>query len=427
MKILFIEWASFGNEDIKEAFTAEGHTFVCFPFSNKDGRQDKEIEAALSGVLHRETPDAVFSFNFFPVISQVCKKEAVRYISWIYDSPYVMLYSYTAVNPCNEIYVFDRELYMEFHNAGIQTVRYMPMAANTARLDNIRPAGSDGSVCRNFSDDSNATVCRDFSTDSDACTSHNTAAACKDRNPVNFPAQLPMLYDISFVGSLYTEQHNFYDRMTNLSAYAKGYLEALMAAQMKVQGYNFIQESLSPIMDDLYKALPMDPNPDGVESREYLYAQYVINRKITGLERFDLLSAVTQHHTLDLFTHDTSVTMENLRNHGTADYYRQMPLIFKQSRINLNISLRSIKSGIPLRAFDIMGSGGFLLSNFQTDFLEHFVPGEDYVYYESKEDLLSKIDYYLSHEDERACIAQNGHDKVATEHTFRHRVREMLA
>ena len=196
---------------------------------------------------------------------------------------------------------------------------------------------------------------------------------------------------------------------------------------MKVQGYNFIQESLSPIMDDLYKALPMDPNPDGVESREYLYAQYVINRKITGLERFDLLSAVTQHHTLDLFTHDTSVTMENLRNHGTADYYRQMPLIFKQSRINLNISLRSIKSGIPLRAFDIMGSGGFLLSNFQTDFLEHFVPGEDYVYYESKEDLLSKIDYYLSHEDERACIARNGHDKVAAQHTFRHRVREMLA
>ncbi len=415
MKILFIEWASFGNEDIKEAFTAEGHTFVCFPFSNKDGRQDKEIEAALSGVLHRETPDAVFSFNFFPLISQVCKKEAVRYISWIYDSPYVMLYSYTAVNPCNEIYVFDRVLYMEFHNAGIQTVRYMPMAANTARLDNMQPAGPDSSVCRDFSDDSNAS------------DSRHIAAACDDRNPVNFPEHFPMLYDISFVGSLYTEQHNFYDRMTTLSAYTKGYLEALMAAQMKVQGYNFIQESLSPIMDDLYKALPMDPSPDGVESREYLYAQYVINRKITGLERFDLLSAITQHHTLDLFTHDTTVTMKNLRNHGTADYYRQMPLIFKQSRINLNISLRSIKSGIPLRAFDIMGSGGFLLSNYQADFLEHFLPGEDYVYYESKEDLLARIDYYLQHDKERADIARNGHDKVAAGHTFRHRIREMLA
>ena len=377
MKILFIEWASFGNADIKEAFIAEGHTLACFPFSNRDGRQDAEIETELSGILHSETPDLVFSFNYFPVISQVCKKEAVRYISWIYDSPYVMLYSYTAMNPCNTIYVFDKELYMEFHNAGIQTVRYLPMAANVDRLDRI--------------------------------------------------TRLPLLYDISFVGSLYTEQHNFYERMTSLSDYAKGYLEALMAAQMKVQGYNFIQESLAPVMEDLYKALPMDPNPDGVESREYLYAQYVVNRKITGLERADLLTAVASRHVLDLFTHDTGFTLENLRNHGTADYYSQMPLIFKQSRINLNISLRSITSGIPLRAFDIMGSGGFLLSNFQADFLDEFVPGEDFVYYESKDDLLYKIDYYLNHEEERTAIARSGHDKVAAGHTFRHRVREMLS
>ena len=390
MKILFIEWASFGNEDIKEAFTAEGHTLACFPFSNKDGRKDAEIETELTRMLNTETPDVVFSFNYFPVISQVCKKEGIKYISWIYDSPYVMLYSYTAVNPCNVIYVFDKELYLEFHNAGIHTVHYMPMAANIQRLDRM--------------------------------TSTKPLTA-----PADSYGDIPFLYNVSFVGSLYTEQHNFYDRMKNLSDYSKGYLEALMAAQMKIQGYNFIQESLAPVMDDLYKALPMDPNPDGVESREYLYAQYVINRKITGLERVELLQAVTSRHTLDLFTHDTAFVADHLRNHGTIDYYRQMPYVFKQSRINLNISLRSIRSGIPLRAFDIMGSGGFLLSNFQADFLDEFVPGEDFVYYESKADLLSKIDYYLNDEDERAAIARSGHDKLAAGHTFRHRVREMLS
>ena len=104
-----------------------------------------------------------------------------------------------------------------------------------------------------------------------------------------------------------------------------------------------------------------------------------------------------------------------------------MPLVFKQSRINLNISLRSIKSGIPLRAFDIMGSGGFLLSNYQEDFLENFTPGVDFEYYESEEDLLRKIDYYLTHEEERIAIAKNGHDKVAAAHTYRDRVREMLS
>ncbi|MBD5444468.1 MAG: glycosyltransferase [Lachnospiraceae bacterium] len=382
VKILYIEWASFGNEDMKEAFTKEGHTLVCLPFSNKDTRRDEVVEAEIASTLHLEVPDVVFSFNYFPLISNVCKKENIRYISWIYDSPYVKLYSYTAINPCNTIYVFDKELYLEFHNAGINTVHYMPMAANVERLDRLKPNKSG-----------------------------------KDPE---------FLYDISFVGSLYTEKHNFYDRMTNLSDYARGYLDAVMAAQMQIQGYNFVQTSISPIIGDLQKALPMEPNPDGVETIEYLYAQYVINRKITGIERIDLISEITKKHTFDLFTHDPNFQMPNLNNRGRVDNYQEMPLVFKQSKINLNISLRSIKSGIPQRAFDIMGSGSFLISNYQNDFLDYFTPGEDFDIYDSKTDLINKIDYYLSHDDERMAIARNGHDKIAIAHTYCHRVREML-
>lgn len=400
MKIVFMEWNSFGNKDIKEAFAAEGHKVINYLFANKDGRRDDELEKDLASLLRREVPDAVFSFNYFPVISNVCKKEDVRYISWIYDSPYVMLYSYTVINPCNVIYVFDKELYMEFHNAGIQTVRYMPMAVNTDRLDMVTATNTNHPA-----DAMAAETDTPFHSDSSDCA---------------------YLYNVSFVGSLYTEEHNFFDRMTTLSDYTKGYLDAIMSAQMKIQGYNFIQESLSPIMDDLYQALPMDPNPDGVESKEYLYAQYVINRKITGLERTELIRAVTERFHFDLFTPNKGFTLPNLTNHGTVDFYEQMPLVFKRSKINLNISLRSIKSGIPLRAFDIMGSGGFLLSNFQADFLDYFVPGEDFVYYESKEDLVNKVDYYLNNEEERIAIAASGHDKIAANHTFRHRVREML-
>ena len=85
-----------------------------------------------------------------------------------------------------------------------------------------------------------------------------------------------------------------------------------------------------------------------------------------------------------------------------------------------------MKGGVPLRAIDIMGCGGFLLSNFQSGFLDYFVPGEDFVYFENKEDLLYKIDYYLEHEEERQAIARSGHHKVRAGHTFRHRVKEMF-
>ena len=101
------------------------------------------------------------------------------------------------------------------------------------------------------------------------------------------------------------------------------------------------------------------------------------------------------------------------------------PYVYKNSKINLNMSLRSIKSGIPLRAFDIMGAGGFLLSNYQTDFFDLFIPGDDFAFYDSQKDLLDKLHYYLQNEQERIQMAASAHDKIAREHSFVHRIKEM--
>ena len=96
------------------------------------------------------------------------------------------------------------------------------------------------------------------------------------------------------------------------------------------------------------------------------------------------------------------------------------------SKINLNISLKSIKTGIPLRAFDIMGSGGFLLTNYQQELFEYFSPDEDFVYYNTYEDLIGKVEYYLSHERERMEIMRSGTEKVLREHTMKMRAEEMI-
>ena len=69
-----------------------------------------------------------------------------------------------------------------------------------------------------------------------------------------------------------------------------------------------------------------------------------------------------------------------------------------------------------------MGSGGFLLTNYQEDYLEYFVPDEDFVYYEDYADLVRKARYYLEHEEERVQIARNGYEKVKKYHTYKERV-----
>lgn len=386
MKILFMEWKSFGNEDLIAAFQELGHTVELLPFSNKEVHHNEELETELAQKIRASAPNFVFSFNYFPIISLACKKADVRYVSWIYDSPYVLMYSYTIIYPGNYIFVFDKSVYEEFHSAGIPTVHYLPMAANVERLQAMNNfSGFQASIWKNES-------------------------------------------DIAFVGSLYTEKHQFYQRLDGITPYTRGYLEGIMAAQKQVQGYNFIQEILPQnIIEDMMRVLPMQPDPTSVESVEYLYAQYVINRQITATERAELLSLIGQKHSYDLYTPDKSLQLPGCINHGPVDYYDMAPYVFKSARINLNISLRSIASGMPLRIFDILGAGGFLLTNFQADFLDYFTPDEDYVYYESKQDLLDKIEYYLSHEEERAAIAQNGLAKITAAHTYKHRVAEILS
>ena len=111
-----------------------------------------------------------------------------------------------------------------------------------------------------------------------------------------------------------------------------------------------------------------------------------------------------------------------MTNRGPIDYYNDMPYVFRGSKINLNTTLRSIKTGIPLRVWDIMGNGGFLLTNYQEELLEYFEPDKDFVYYTDYEDLCEKVEYYLEHEEERKRIAASGCSKVRNQHTFQQRL-----
>ncbi len=49
--------------------------------------------------------------------------------------------------------------------------------------------------------------------------------------------------------------------------------------------------------------------------------------------------------------------------------------VFYSSKININMTLRSIESGVPLRIIDIMSIGGFVMSNNQEEIPELFEEG----------------------------------------------------
>ena len=103
-----------------------------------------------------------------------------------------------------------------------------------------------------------------------------------------------------------------------------------------------------------------------------------------------------------------------------------MNAVFRNSHLNLCPTLKSIASGIPLRALDIMGAGGVLFSNYQPELAESFVDGEDLIMYESIEDALDKADYYLKNKEGLAQIAQRAKEKARKKFSYDDRIKTIL-
>jgi len=94
--------------------------------------------------------------------------------------------------------------------------------------------------------------------------------------------------------------------------------------------------------------------------------------------------------------------------------------IFNQTKINLNLSnaSRGEINQIKGRDFEIPGCGGFMITSHMEDLSEYFSIGKEIITYNSISDLIEKIKYYLTHDDEREEIRRNGYLRVLNEHTY---------
>ncbi len=389
MKVILIDWNAYGNADIEETFKKRGYDIrKCAFDQHASSDKKKMLLDDLRDAVTSYRPDYVFSYHYFPDISNVCEAEDTPYISWVYDSPVFDLYSPTVLNRVNRIFMFDRGVCDEFEAGGIPTVHYMPLGAV------IRSADGHAS--------------------SDAASAGTEAKYNSD---------------VTFIGSLYSEpKHRLYDKFASVPPYVHGYLDAIIEAQKHLYGVNILEKFITPEIEaEMQKAYPTDPNSANIMSPAKLYSQFVLSRQVTAIERREILEMLGSHKAghVNLYTHDKSLSIQGIRNNGPVNYGPEMYRIFASSRINLNITLRSILTGIPLRALDIMSCGGFLLSNYQEELCEYFVPGEDFDYYEDYEDLMKKTEYYLSHDKERRDMALSAQNKIRTDHTLSARLDAM--
>lgn len=385
MKILFYRYGSICEPDVMETLEQMGHQVdeLSEEMTNKQF-SDKERIALISMALKKQKYDVVFSINFFPIVSDVCNIFKIPYASWIVDCPVMELYAYAVRNPWNRIFIFDYAMYQEFAEENPACVFYMPLGANYNRLDQV-------------------------------------ISTITKEEKIKYSAE------VSFVGSLYTEKCP-YNSFKDDHTYLKGYLDGIIKAQQKIYGYNFLEECITDdILYEFKDKVPFYCFTERMQKNDRAaMAHLYLGNKVTEQERLHLLNLVSEKFHLELYTMSDASKLPEADYKGAAETMYEMPKIFHLSKINLNLTSKPIRTGLPLRIWDILGAGGFVLTNYQSELEQYFEIGQDIEVFSSEAELLQKIEYYLSHEEERCEIAVNGYRKAKELYSLRTRVEEIL-
>ena len=374
-------WKAYNYRDIEETFLMLGHQVDNIEQKLGSYDIDPAFEQVLKERLWGAPYDMVFTVNYFAVISNICQELGVKYVSWTCDNPLISMYHESVFNSCNYIFTFDKTNYLEFKGTGVEHIWYLPLAVDTNRLDSLLEQ-----------DDKRAYA-----------------------------------GEVAFVGSLY--ERNSYDKLKNkLSPYLRGYFDAVMEAQLNISGANIVEPMLTTdILEQLQQYFKLEKSEGSFSDIGLIFQTTVLGFKIAEVERRRALIELSKHFRVNVFSNSDVSDLVRVKYKGSVDYWSELPKVFRESKINLNFTIPNIKSGIPLRVWDVLGSKGFLLTNYQAEIPLYFKEGEDLVCFDGVEDLKEKVAYYLEHEEERRQIAENGYQKVKKYHSYVNRIQEMLA
>lgn len=380
MNILILDWGGFTQADINDVLSLHHVKYRVVNYCFGDVLCDDFFVSKFTQYVNSDSYGAVFTVNFHPLVAEVCYRNSLPYLSWSYDSPLIADEIEGALSlPTNYVFLFDRIQAEGYQNRGYKNIYHLPLGIHPRRLDKIIPTKED---------------------------------------------MLRFSSEISFVGKFYNS--TLPDLLYPLNEYTKGYIKALTEVQFRIYGSDILSEVLSTaFMEDINQQYK-DNLPAPAISLTTEQLAYSIDTYITRRERLVMMHLLSKHHEFNLYSREKISAGEKLHCRGSAGYFSDMPRIFKLSKINLNITLRTIRSGIPLRALDILGCGGLLFSNYQPELWEHFTPGTDYIQYDSPEDAAEKADFYLAHEEIRQAVAKNGYHKAVENFNYSDRLMTMF-
>ncbi len=383
MRILYV-LGMFESENILETLNKMGYDVLKYPKVMDNSIMEKnEIDEVVDYIRDKEVTH-LMSIHLIFNIAVAAYWSGIKYIPIIWDAPY--LKAYTVMGRLDNIWYssFDKLDCQRMREGGCPHVLYQPLSVNR-----------------------------------DKVLKWNSKARINGK----------YVSDISFVASLY--EKNDYDRNLNkIPANMQEYFRSIFEeAAFKWDGVNRIYGQTGNEIIEYIKLVSPEfkfENPYDIEDVRFFETAYLI-RKIANIERVCVLNMLAENHRVALYTiSKTDQLLPGVTVMPPAAAGEMASYVYAGSKINLNISLKGIEGGTPQRIMDILGAGGFALTNYCQETAELFEEDKEIVMFRSPEEMLEKVDYYLSHDEEREHIAEAGQKKVLECYTYEKKLKQLL-
>lgn len=386
MRILFYRWGTFNEPVVEKTLRDLGHFVKTLQADDlKDKKTEEQIQAIFleAGEYHA---DILFSVDYFQTVAMASKKLNITYYSWLYHIPQWSLFSYAAQSPNNRIITFDSAQLQELKQYNVHGVQYLAQAADKELLPKALASATPEMIDK-------------------------------------YKA------DVSFVGTLYESANNLFNRISP-DAKERDIYKAIVH-MIREKRFTYGKDVLYRGVTDEMVEFLSDEVEHGQDhyffaKQEEIVMQSVLARKISVEERKLMARTLAKEFDFKLYTISNTERFPEICNCGPVDFAKQAPLVFNGSKINIYVTPRAIRSGVPLRVLEIMACQGFVLVNYQEDLAKEFEEGKELVMYRSLDEMVEKIRYYLEHEEERQAIARAGYEKVIREYNYAAKLRKIL-
>lgn len=384
-RVLFLDRPYFLNAEIKDALTR-----LEVPWSALAVPQDSTGSAAFVEELLRRVldfkPDFLLTVNHFGLDSQgrlaeLLERLGLPLASWFVDNPHLILSRYSGLaRPGTALFSWDADNLPSLRAAGYANVHYLPLATDPQRFRPGLPAGPMSW---------RAEV--SFVGDSMASAVGESLAAC---------GAVPGLTD----------------RYETLAA-AFG-----ASAERDVDAY------LCAAEPEVAASLRALENPV-----QRLACESLLTWEATRQYRRACVTALAPFAPVIAGDADGWRTAwRGLPGPAASflprlDYYDDLPRFYPMSRVSLNCTSRQMKGAVNQRVFDVPACGGFVVTDKREQLDRLFEPGREVLVYDEPEEIPALVARCLADDALRARVGAAARARILAQHTYAHRLEELLA